>query len=396
MKNSKLEHILNCYPIIKTDIISGKGTNVFSKDGKKIIDFEAGTWCTALGHSHPRINFIIKEQIDKIMHVSNKLTCDVADVLAVNLLELLHFSDGKAIFLSSGSEAVELSIRLSKMITSRKKLLTFSESYLSAYSSTSFPRNKDSWTQVTFSKCKNCTSKFCSNHCDVLSSINFDEISAFVLESGNSGGKVLLPPYKLVKHLETEIKKHGGLIVTNEVTTGFGRTGEWFGFNHYDIQPDIVALGKSIGNGYPISAVVMRKRIANEIESKNFVYAQSHTNDPLGCVISNEVIKIINEENLINRSKEIGNFFYHQLKELENSCDIIKEVRARGLMIAVELNVNNCTETICESLLEEGFLIGSKPDFNTLRFYPALIIGKDNIINMCNILKKIINQLNTK
>lgn len=96
---------------------------------------------------------------------------------------------------------------------------------------------------------------------------------------------------KLVKFLSNE-KKHGGIIVANEVTTELGRTGKWFGYNHYDLKPDIITLGKSLGNGYPISAVVMSKEIANLVEMKNFGYAQSHQNDPLGCAIANEVINI--------------------------------------------------------------------------------------------------------
>jgi acetylornithine/succinyldiaminopimelate/putrescine aminotransferase len=102
---NKLKHILQCHPITKTDIISGDNTNLYSKEGKKIIDFEAGIWCTALGHSNSRINAVIVEQINKIMNMHYKLTSDITEVSAVNLLELVHFKDGKAVFLSSGSEA---------------------------------------------------------------------------------------------------------------------------------------------------------------------------------------------------------------------------------------------------------------------------------------------------
>lgn len=396
MSKVKLEHILHCHPIIKTDIIRGENTNLFDREGNRIIDFEAGIWCTALGHSNSRINSVMIQQLEKIMHVHYKLTCDIADILAVNLLEILNFQDGKAVFLSSGSEAVELSMKISKMFSKGSKILTFSASYLSAYSSTSFPRDNNIWTQIDFLKCTNCTKKECTNQCSILKDIDFSDISTFILEPGNSGGRVLLPPYKLVKFLSNEVKKHGGSVVANEVTTGFGRTGEWFGFNHYNIEPDIVALGKSLGNGYPISAVVMRKGIADQIEKLNFGYAQSHQNDPLGCTVANEVINIIKENKLIDRSKNIGKFFLNQLMEIQNSCIIIKDVRGRGLMLAIELSIKEATELICEKMLEKGFFIGTTPAGNVLRFYPALTISKNDILSMCEALKCILKQIDMK
>lgn len=396
MSKNKLEHILLCHPIIKTDIIRGENTNLFSSEDKKIIDFEAGIWCMALGHCNSRINSVMIQQLEKLMHVHYKLTCEIADDLAVNLLEILQFQDGKATFLSSGSEAVELSIRISKILTKGSKILTFSSSYLSAYSSTSFPRDSSLWTQIDFKKCSSCSTKECTNQCSHLKDIDFSDISAFVLEPGNSGGRVLLPPIKLVKFLADEVKKHGGLVVANEVTTGFGRTGKWFGFNHYDINPDIVALGKCLGNGYPISSVVMRKEIASKVEKNNFAYAQSHQNDPLGCRVANEVIKIMKEDNLVDRAKDIGEFFLDQLKKLKNSCGVIKDVRGRGLMLAIELNIENSTEQICEMMLEKGFFIGTTSISNVLRFYPALTISREDILSMCEALKHVLTQIDMR
>lgn len=205
MNISKLDHILNCHPIIKTDIIRGENTNLFSKDGKKIIDFEAGEWCTALGHNNMRINSVMIEQINKLINVHYKLTNDTAEISAVNLLEQFHFKDGKAVFLSSGSEAVELSMRLAKMVSKGRKILTFAISYLSAFSNTSLPRDKNLWVEVDFLQCNNCPNKECSHKCSILKNIEFNDIATFVLESATCG-RVLFPPYKLVKFLAEEVK----------------------------------------------------------------------------------------------------------------------------------------------------------------------------------------------
>lgn len=392
MNDIKLEHILVCHPIIKADIIRGENTNLYSRDGKKIIDFESGMWCTALGHSNTRINTVMIEQLKRIMNTHYKLTCDIAEVLAINLLQRFHFQDGKAVFLSSGSEAVELSMRISKLVSEKSKVLTFSTSYLSAFSNKSIPRDKNLWIEIDFLQCSNCQNKECTNKCSILEDIGFEDVSTFILEPGSSSGRVIFPPYKLVKFLADEVKKFGGSIVINEVTTGLGRTGKWFGYNYYDLKPDIVALGKSLGNGYPISAVVMSKKIAEQIETIKFHYAQSHQNDPLGCAIANEVINIMKEEKRIEHSKNTGEFFIKQLKDIQDSSPVVKDVRGRGLMLALELNINNVTEIIAEKMLKKGYFIGTTPAWNVLRFYPALTISENDILSMCETLKYVIRQ----
>ena len=102
------------------------------------------------------------------------------------------------------------------------------------------------------------------------------------------------------------VQQAGGLVMVNEITTGMGRTGKWFGFQHYDIQPDIVALGKGLGNGYPVSAVAMSKEVAEKLETSGLRYAQSHQNDPLGCAVAGEVIRIMLKEDWVERGSGAG------------------------------------------------------------------------------------------
>lgn len=394
MNNDNLNHILKCHPIKKTDIVSGKNTTLFDKNGKSFVDFEAGIWCTALGHCNPRINAAITDQMNKAMNLHYELTNSTAENLAADLLELLDFKDGKAVFLCSGSEAVEFSLRIARLISPSSKTLAFSTSYISVFS-TSNLRNKELWTQVDFLKCSNCTNKKCSKECSLLENIDFNNIGVFLLESA-ACGRVAFPPYKLVNFLVNEVRSHGGLVVANEITTGFGRTGEWFGFNHYDIKPDIIAMGKGFGNGYPVSAVAMMNEVACKVENKNFIYDQSHQNDPLGCAVANEVIKIFKEDNMVARSKAIGEFFLSKLKELRSSVSIIKDVKGRGLMLALELSVDNSTEIVFEKMLEKGYFIGTTPYYNLLRFFPALTISENDIISMCDTLKDILLNLSMK
>lgn len=390
MNYHRLSNILNCHPIIDMNIKRGNNTCLYTDDEREIIDFESGIWCTALGHCNSKINKAMINQLNNLIHVHYKLTNNLAQNLAFNLLQLVNLNDGKATFLSSGSEAVEFSIRICNLLSKGGKILTFSTSYLSAFSNTNIPRDEGIWAEIDFLRCRHCTADQCAIECDKLQNIDFNNISAFILESAVAG-RVLFPPHKLVKLLGEEVKKHGGIIIANEVTTGLGRTGKWFGYQHYDIAPDMVVLGKALGNGYPVSAILMSKDIAHLIEQRNFLYAQSHQNDPLGCAIGNEVIKIMQEDNMMDLSKELGDFFLNQLQKIKDSCKIIKDIRGRGPMLAIELGIDGISEKIFNRMLENGFFIGVVPSFNVLRFSPALTISKAHIIDLCTSLKAVLS-----
>jgi acetylornithine aminotransferase len=177
------------------------------------------------------------------------------------------------------------------------------------------------------------------------------------------------------------VKAAGGLIVANEITTGMGRTGKWFGFQHYGVQPDIVALGKGLGNGYPVSAVAVQKDVARKLVDAGFYYVQSHQNDPLGCAVAREVIAVLREEPWIERGNALGECFLEGLKQLKAKSPTVKDARGRGMVLGLELHPEErmTVSHVYRSLLEKGFLVGYYPAGNLLRFDPSLTIGKEDI-----------------
>jgi acetylornithine aminotransferase len=188
------------------------------------------------------------------------------------------------------------------------------------------------------------------------------------------------------------VRQAGGLIIVDEITTGMGRTGKWFGFQHYDIQPDIVALGKGLGNGYPVSAVAMKRYVAERLEDSGFHYAQSHQNDALGCAVAKEVIAILREENWIERGNATGEYFLESLKQLKEKHDIVKEARGRGMLLALEFrpHKNFSAATAYQALHEKGFLVAYSPDHNFLRFDPSLTMEKEDIVHLLECLDDIL------
>lgn len=370
-----MNYILQCHEIVKTDFVNAVNCYLFDSKKRQYVDFESGIWCTALGHCHPRINQVMETQIKKLIHLGTRYPHSLSQETAKDILDTVGIDNGKCVFLSSGSEAVELGVQTARLISKKPLSLTFSNSYLAAYGSAG-KKNTDEWELFDWSNCKH------SSQCDCIDKIPFENIGAFVFEPGGSGsGFVKFPPKHLVKDIAQRVKQMGGVIVANEITTGMGRTGKWFGFQHYDIQPDIVALGKGIGNGYPVSALAVSLEMAEKVENSGFGYAQSHQNDPLGCSVAKEVISILREESWIERGDAVGTYFLEGLKSLEKKHDVIKEARGRGLLLALEFHSHeSITATWAyKELLQKGFLVGYYQAGNILRFDPALTIDKEDI-----------------
>lgn len=376
-----MQHILKCHEIVKTDFVRGQGCYLYDSQDRQYIDFEAGIWCTALGNNHPRVKQAIHNQVEKLIHLGTRYPSALAEAAAVDVLRVVGLEGGKCLFLSSGSEAVEFGVQAARRITGKPYLLCLSGAYLAAYGSAG-RKNEREWYSFDWEACRACPHPDGCGQCVHFNEMPFDQIGGFVFEPGNGSGLVQLPPKQLVKSLADRVKQMGGLVVVNEITTGMGRTGEWFGFHHYDLQPDIVAVGKGLGNGYPVSAAVMTAQIAAGLEDGQFRYAQSHQNDPLGCAVAIEVIAVMREEALVARSKQVGERFLQELKNLSARHAAIKEVRGRGLMIAVELESdpqNVQADCVYQALLEKGFLVGCSPAAGVLRFYPALTIDEEHI-----------------
>lgn len=358
-------------------IIRSENCYVYDSDNKQYIDFESGDWASNLGHSNSTINERIKQQVDKLIYDGLRFRNNESEQLSLKLLDKIGLTGGQCTFLNSGSEAVNLGITIAKNLTGRKKVLKMDCSYLSAFGHGQIYENNFDLINIPF------------DNSESISKLDFQEIAVFVFEPGNSSSLIKYPKIDFIKVVASEIKKYGGLLMANEVTTGFGRTGKWFGFQHYDYQPDIVSVGKALGNGYPISGVAISSKISELFQQSPFRYAQSHQNDALGCAVGLEVINILEKQDLINKGIEKGEYFKRILIQLQtkHTVDIV-EIRARGLMIAIELKTTELADFVYNQLIENGFLVGIKD--KTIRFMPPLIIERKDIKNLIEKIDRII------
>jgi acetylornithine/N-succinyldiaminopimelate aminotransferase len=384
------KHILKCHAINPVNFVRGENCHLFDDQGRRYLDLESGSWAALLGHSHPRVNQVLKEQLDRVMHLGVRCPNHLAEEAAVLVLDLVGLQGGRCVFLSSGSEAVEFASMAARRATGRPLLLTFSNAYLSALGSTG-QKNPADWHLVDWSAVQTQSPE------EVLKSIPFERIGAFVFEpGGGSPGFMRFPPTGLVQSIARKVKEQGGLLIANEVTTGFGRTGKWFGYQHYELQPDLVAVGKGLGNGYPVSAVALRNEVAVKLEAANLIYAQSHQNNPLGCAVAIEVIKILREENWIERSAAMGVSILAAFEAMQAKGARIREARGRGMLLALELE-SDCepkSTALHAALWSQGYITACYPPGHPagcgLRMDPSLTLDEKDLKGFLGALERLL------
>lgn len=372
------------------DIVKAENCSLFDASGNQYLDMESGVWCTSIGHRNQDVHKAFLKQLDAITHAGFCYSSKIVERAAALVLDLLGHVDGRCTFLCSGSEAVEYGVRTIRSVSSSPKILTMHDSYFGAYGEAA-AKQTDSYILFDWSQCEACTSDYCSDTCSAYADMPFDEIGAFLFEPGSASGFVRFPPAKLINRIANDISGRDGIVMVNEVTTGFGRTGKWFGFQHYELQPDIIAMGKGIGNGYPVSAVSMNKRIVELLGGEPIPYAQSHMNGPLGAAVVEAVVTTIKTNNLINRAKEVSRVLFDGLSRISSQSELLSEVRGRGLMavlIMAGIPGKEIAEEVHHRLIRRGILVDRRPGTNILRIDPALTIETKDVRRFLAILEE--------
>ena len=372
-KGNAMDSVLNCtgHKLTLAHIVEGDGAWLADDKGRRYLDLESGVWCTPLGHKHPRVNAAIARQAGRIAHAGFCYSSDIVEEAAAAVLSIAGLEGGQCLFLCSGSEAIELARQICGHITEKPATLCLHDAYLGSFSAVT--ERDEGWHLFDWRDCASCPDREdCRRGCPKLAEIPGD-ISAFVFEPGSASGFVRFPPASLIRNIVDIVRAQGGRILVNDVTTGMGRTGEWFGFNHYGIEPDLVAIGKGLGNGYPVSALAINRETAGALDGGSFKYMQSHQNDPLGAAVALAVIGALADEGLVERAASLGAAFLGVLQGLAASGQITA-VRGRGMMFAVEFADRAVCDRICEGLLDRGYIVGNRG--GTLRIDPPLTIAE--------------------
>lgn len=375
---------------IALEISHAKGSFIVDTKGKKYLDFIAGVSACSLGHCHPRVIKAIKTQLDNYLHVMvyGEFIQEPSVVLAKLLSEKLPKSLTTTYLTNSGTEAIEGSIKLARRATGRKEIIYADRAYhgntMGSLSIMGFQERKTAFEPLI----PNCSSIQYNSESDLKNISN--KTAAVVLETIQGSAGFILPENDYLLKVRDRCNKVGALLILDEIQSGFGRTGRLFAFEHYGIIPDILVMGKGMGGGMPIGAFTASKKLM-----KLFQY-----NPKLGHITTfggNSVIaaaalvtlKELTETNLISKTLEKEKLFRKKLKH-----PLIKEIRGKGLMLALIFENSQIASKVILTCKERGLLLFwllFEP--KAVRITPPLIITKYEIEKGCHILIEVLNTI---
>jgi len=381
------ENIMNTYKRFPVVLTKGSGANLWDINGREYLDFVAGIAVCSLGHSHPKVVAAVKEQLDKLTHVSNLYYTEPQTQLAKLLVEN-SFAD-KVFFCNSGAEANEAAIKLARkyahenMGPDRFELITMKDSFHGRTMATITATGQEKF-QFGFTPLLAGFTYVPFNDLKALETAISDKTCGVMLEPIQGEGGVNIPDGNYLSEVRSICDRHGILLILDEVQTGIGRTGKLFAYEHSGIKPDIMTLAKALGNGLPVGAMLAKDKVAKAFVPGN--HASTFGGNPLAMAAAVTVIETILRENILENCRSVGEYFLSQLKKLQQKYRIITEVRGKGLMLALKLDIE--AADVVNECLQQGLLINSTGG-KILRFVPPLIITTHDVDRAIEVLDRV-------
>lgn len=378
-------HTYNRYKIVMD---KAKGVYIYDADGKKYLDFASGIGVASLGYGNKKYTDAIKSQIDKIMHTSNLFYNEPAVLAAEKLIKASGLE--KAFFTNSGAEAIEGALKMAKRYAydrdgkSDHEIIAMGHSFhgrtMGALALTGNEHYQKPFGPMISGI------KFAEyNDLDSVKALVNDKTCAIILEPVQGEGGIYPADKEFIEGIRKICDEKDILMICDEVQCGMGRTGEMFAFQNYNVKPDIIASAKALGCGVPVGAFVAGKKCCNSLVPGD--HGTTYGGNPLVTSAVNAVFDIYEEENILENVKNVGAYLEEKLDELVNENKNIVLRRGKGLMQGLVLKTP-VGDTINKAI-EKGLLVISAAG-NVLRLLPPLIITKENVDEMINILKECI------
>ena len=374
----------NRYPVVLT---RGKGVFVWDAGGRRYLDFVAGLGVNALGHAHPRIVKVIREQAARLIHVSNLYYNEYQGLLAEKLCSLSGLQ--KVFFSNSGTEAIEGAIKLARLAghrvggESKCQLVALEGSYhgrtFGAMSLTGQDKYRKGFEplleDVKFVRRNDVT--------DLRAAVN-DNTAALILEPIFGEGGIHECSPEFLQECRSVANAHQSALIFDEIQCGLGRTGTIFAFQSFGVTPDIVAVAKPLAAGLPLGAFLSSEKFASAISPGQ--HGTTFGGGPLACRVALEYLAILQEEQLLENVKRVGAYLHEQLREVSATCSGGGEVRGRGFIQGLQLDTP--ARSIVEQALSKGVLFNSTQD-TVLRFLPPFLLQEAHVDKGIRVLKKL-------
>lgn len=373
----------NRYPV---NLVRGEGSHVWDSEGNRYLDLFPGWGCNLLGHCPPHVVRAVQEQVATLIHVPNTWHMDVQGEWA-RLLSERSFG-GQAFFCNSGTEANEAAIKLARLYGKGKyKIITFTGGFhgrtLGSLTATAQPKYHEGLGPLVagFSY---------APHGDLAAAAKLidEDTCAIMVEPIQGEGGIRLPPEGFLPGLRKLADDNGLLLIFDEVQTGCGRTGEWFGYQHFGVTPDIMTLAKALCGGIAGGALLTTPEIAPSL--KPGTHAATFGGNPIAARAGIAAIEMIEQEGLLESAKHLGKLFESRFRKLQKECDLVTDVRVVGTMVGLELAVDG--NPVVKGCLDRKLLINCTHG-TVIRLLPAMNLPKEQAEEGCDILAEVIKSL---
>jgi acetylornithine/N-succinyldiaminopimelate aminotransferase len=378
----------------------GSGAYVYDFAGKRYLDFLGGISVNSLGYNHPRIVKALMEQGSRLIHVSNLFYHSYQGLLAKKLVEISGMS--KAFFTNSGTEAIEAALKIARSYghargghgkddkEDKSVILTLKNSFHGRTFGALSITTQEKY-QAPFRPLVPDVGIVEETTPEALEKAFSTRVCALVLEPIQGEGGVVPLPAEFMLAARALCDRYDALLIADEIQCGMGRTGRVFGFEHFGIKPDLITLAKSLAAGYPLGAVLGNKRVSESLKPGD--HGTTFGGGPLACRMALEVLSVIEEDGLVAKVRELGEYLIQGLKHLAVRHSSIGEIRGMGLMIGVE--VGKTAAEVVSRLLKKGIIANAAHD-TVLRLLPPFVIAKEDIDEFLGVLDEILGEIESE
>lgn len=380
------KYMANVYSKRPAVITKGKGAIVWDINGKEYIDCMGAYGVCIVGHCHPKVVEAIKRQAETLISCHGSFYNDARSELLQKIAKISPKGLDKTFLSNSGTEAVEAAIKLARKFTGKPEIIAF----MGAFHGKTMGALSATWDKKYRGPYEPLVPGFkhvpYGDSGKVREAIT-DNTAAVLVEPIQGEGGIKVPPENFLRELQEICNEKRILLICDEVQTGFGRTGKLFAFEHYGILPDVVCLAKSIAGGVPIGLTVAREDVMAAFKVGD--HSSTFGGNPLACAAASAAIDVVLEENLSERAATLGKYFKDRLDVLRGKYKIVREVRGLGLMIGMEFRFD--IFNIILGSMKRGVII-LDAGRNILRFLPPLVITREQIDQVVNVLDVVIGE----
>ena len=378
--------LFDVYPLFDINIVKGKGCNVWDDKGQEYLDLYGGHAVISIGHCHPHYVEMMTQQLNLLGFYSNSVVNKLQQLLAERLGKACGYDDYQLFLINSGAEANENALKLASFTNGRKRVLSAVKAF----------HGRTSLAVEVTNNPKIIAPINDGGHVTYLplneleaweTELAKGDVCACIIECIQGVGGIRMASKEFAQGLQALCKKYGAILICDEIQCGYGRSGKFFAHQWIDIRPDIITCAKGIGNGFPMGAVLISPDFKPEYGQLGTTFGGNH----LACTAALAVLDVIEKENLVENAREVGDYLLDKLKELQQTEKHIVDVRGRGLMIGIELDIPH--KDVRSHLLFTDHIFTGCASTNILRLLPPLCFSKEMADTFIERLKHILSTI---